>query len=451
MTTSQKNISRFFLILLLIIWLFAIFFTFGYTYRNISLFWTDASFAFERQVDFRCYYGITLMLRHSNPRLYDENQNFFYQVLTGLRSGSAVKITYPPSFYYLFLPFTLLDLNFAARVWLWVQTALIPLCAYLMVLILAPVSMKFWQKLCCFAAASLSILSFCPTLDDIVSGQINLFLLVLLLISFILIQKKLDIPAGLLLGFIFCLKFISIFIISYYAIKRRWVVVFSALAIILAVNLRIISLFGFQIFTDYLSTLPHSLSFYWTWINQSIPAKILQLTEIWGINYHGLMDHIRVGFSIFSFIVLALVFVIIIKTKETVGSQKESEDNHFLDFALITVTTIVVSPLTWTFHYVWLVMPLGILVKKVFQGYQFSSNKIIQRLILTILLMVYLYMSTLAGMSSEHFHDLSMKLIYYGLPLISSIILWILMLFIKLKSSKFQNQEKPAFSEKITQ
>lgn len=406
----------FFIFLLVVITYFILF----HSYRNVCKFLIDPGYSQAHCVDFRCYYAIASMMKNGNPHIYDSGDNITYLKQAGIDKNPAGKITYPPSFYFMMIPLTHIPLPVVVYFWTLSKYLLILLIAVIlscMVLKDKPGKAKIAIALILFVAL---IYVFSPTLDDIFYGQVNIHILFLLSLSLLFIEKKMDIAAGIILGLIFCLKFTSVLVILFFLVCRRWKVSLASLGTILAVNLPVLILYKPDIYLDYILKIPENLDFNMSHPNLSFQSKLVYFFEKTGVATMTASKIIIPISILFSIIIVVITFYFLCKKRE--------EKNYFFEYSLLITATVLVTPITWSYHYVLLFIPFAYLTRYIL----FECNAGKFKTTLSILIPVlYLFISITCGMSGDiEYYNLKMMLLRSGLHLIALMIIWIMILVV---------------------
>jgi len=125
---------------------------------------------------------------------------------------------YPPSARPILMIFAVLPLRIAAVVWWVIAVGLHGLCIYLLAAHLLPVKYADWSKL--FVLCTLAILPWLSA--DLAGGNISPLILASFVLSYFLYRKKYLWLSGLTLGVGIAVKFLPVFLISFYAVKRQW-------------------------------------------------------------------------------------------------------------------------------------------------------------------------------------------------------------------------------------
>ncbi|MCD4784279.1 MAG: DUF2029 domain-containing protein [Candidatus Eremiobacteraeota bacterium] len=391
-----------------------------YSYKNVGRFLTAPEYSQAYCVDFRCYYAIASMMKNGNPHIYDSAENITYLKQAEIDKNPAGKITYPPSFYFMMIPLTYIPLPVVVYFWTLSRYLLILLIA----IMLSYLVLKDNPDKAKIAIASILFVAliyiFSPTLDDIFYGQVNIHILFLLSLSLLFLEKKMDVAAGIVLGLIFCLKFTSILVILFFLVCRRWKVSLASLGAILAVNLPILILYKPGIYLDYIRKIPENLGLNMGHLNLSFQSKLAYFFEKTGISTM-MASKIIISLSIlFSIIIVIISFYFLYKNKE--------KKNYFLEYSLLITATILVSPITWSYHYVLLFIPFAYLARYIL--FECNTGKL--KTTLSILLpALYLFISVTCGMSGDiGYHSLKMILLRSGLHLIALMIIWIMILVV---------------------
>jgi len=267
--------------------------------------------------------------------------------------------TYPPFFVIFMRPFLLFSHARARILWLFLNNGL-----YALAIILCIAALR--ERISFFEAAAMAFaaLNFNPVFRNLFMGQINVVTFFLLALALYAFKHKADYPAGALLGLAAMIKVLPGLFIVYFLFKRRWKVVMGAA--LAAVFLLIISL-------ALLGIEPHK-----AYIFQRIPAMVSKplsyednhslaafFYRLFGYRFKGeAFFHngtlARIFSSSIALLFLAMSFLI---TGRAIGNDHLRWN---LDLALFALTVNIISPLTWEFHMVWLMLPVITLIHYLF-------------------------------------------------------------------------------------
>jgi len=417
---SKKNIP---ILVVIIIFLFitSIYIVLGFFYSFILKICEDPGTAARFGVDFKCYYAVSKMLTDGNPEIYDNSISFSYLDDVGLTMIPPGRVTYPPCFYFMMTPVTYLSLEKSANMWAILKYPLIIVISVLLSLLIFEKEKRIWLKVIATVVIALAIYAFSPTLDDIICGQVNLHLLLLLVSVIFFYRKDWQILTGILLGLIFCIKLISILIIVYFLINKKWKVVIASIGTFFVISLPVIFLCGTRIYRDYISTLPDSIRLNLNYLNMSMLAKILYYLDYFKINFPNRFVYIKFVYYLFVLTVLIITFYFLVKYKK--------KNDIFLDFSILITTTILISPIIWAYHHIWLFIPMGYIAYRIIYGEESVGLKMWETV---ILLITYFPLAIFDGMSGSYKYAwIGLMFIKPGVPLLLVFILWLFLLIFK--------------------
>lgn len=418
---KPEKIIPILVVILFFLFITSVYLILGFLYPHHLKICGNPEFIVKSGIDFKCYYAISRMLMDGNPGIYDYFTSFPYLESVGLSRIPPGRITYPPCFYFMMTPVTYLTLERAAYIWAILKYPVIIVISVFLSLLILEKDKRLWLKILVVIITAISIYAFSPTLDDIISGQVNLHLLLLLVMVIFLLKKDYQIIAGVILGVVFCIKLISILIIIYFLINKKWKVVMGAVGAILFLNLPVLFLWGPGIYRDYIITLSDSIRFNFNYLNMSLLAKILYYLDSFKINFTNRLIYVKFIFYLFVFAIIITTFYILIKYKKN--------NDLFLDFSILITATILISPITWTYHHVWLFIPMGYLAYRITFGEESTGLKIWETV---ILLLTYVPLAIFDGMAGEYkYAEIGLMFIKPGVPLLLVFILWVFILKLK--------------------
>ncbi len=324
--------------LLLCVFIFNAWFAIQESYWATNLFLSTNEIGSRFAGDFRHY----LNLSHkfvSGENIYEKSNAF---------------ATYPPTMYMYFTPFVNMGRDNAYGLWSLMKILSLLLTGWFLASILFP-ALQTHRKIILTIFIGLIIYIFAPMQDDLNSGQINIFILFLLSMSiYFAVRQKFE-WCGIALGLIFSFKLFSLFIIIYFAMKRNWKVVISAIITIMTINIPIIYYYGFGVYVDYLQYFSWAKVKWTTNQNFSIYAQSLLLFNKWGIQPFEKAEHLSqtIHYLFAGFVSFAGYNVLFAKNQKT---------DYFRDISYIIVITLFVTPYHWSLHHLWLIVPYAYLL-----------------------------------------------------------------------------------------
>lgn len=306
--------------------------------------------------DFRAYYSAALAIRERlNP--YDVG------VLKSL-SPPDVDVPpyiYPPVLAILLVPSTLLDFSAAKILWLLLNQLLLLLAITL--IFRASNREWLWVELGVVGGLTLNL---DPLRQNYELGQVNVVTLFLLAAAFYLFRRNKEGWAGAILGFATALKVSPALFILYFLWKKRWRLVASALAWLFVLAGFSLLVIGRESSLTYIrDTLPPILSGT-VWgvaspANQGFQGLFSRLfTENPWTQSIVVNEHLA-ALATLSCSVILLVATAIVCRGSDIVKDKERFD---LEYSMVTLVSLAVASVSWDHHFVWLLLPLIVLVKQ---------------------------------------------------------------------------------------
>lgn len=401
-----KSPRTLFLALFLAAWIFAIIYVPLVSYRLVLKRWSGKSTPrgiFD--LDFKCYMLPGLMLRDGNLNIYSYDQENHYFSRVDISCGLPGSISYPPPFYVMMIPLGRLPLFAAADVWLLLKYAALLWAALLMTYMLIGERAPPGRKLLLALFLVATLYAFSPTQDDIYTGQVNVHLLFLLCLSLYLIDRKLPVLGGMVLGLIFWIKLIAAFIIIYYAMKKQWKVVIPAAAVIVLVALAVSAAYSPRLFTDYFSVIRSNLEMGKYMGNMSIQLRLMLLLNDLGL--------IRILYLLISLPIIGAVFYRLAKANPA--------GNHGYAYSLLLAATLVTAPVVWTYHQVWFFIPLCLIGKDLLsRQFKDRGEWLAGALFITIYLTMAVFHSVYGDISYWY------EIFQWGIPFANQLLLGIM-------------------------
>lgn len=286
-----------------------------------------------RQVDFEVYrMGGAHIL---GPHLYDD-----------YLAGFNLHFTYPPFAALLFWPFAQISVRVGQVVWLVIN--LVALVALTAVSIRAV--RPDWPRRRIWGVALIAlfpVLRFSPDILTLDYGQVNFVvaLLVLVDLTSVLRLGSRTLPRGVLLGIAAAVKLTPLIFIPFLVLTRQFRAAATALGSFL-----VCSAVAFAVS-------PHSSTFYWS---RKIFERAASLIYISDQNLHSALQRM-IGAPPAPMLVdgLSLLFIV---AGLAVATWAYRSSSPILGILLCATTGLIVSPVSWAHHYVWIVPVLAWLV-----------------------------------------------------------------------------------------
>jgi hypothetical protein len=309
--------------------------------------------------DFPNYYIASKMLsdRQDLSCLYDNNC-FNEKIKSCGIDAKGQFALYPPSNALVMLPLASFDPLIAKRIWLLINIVLVFVCAYLIKIIL---NHDFIFSL------NILLLSGFSLANDLFLGQIYLFLLVLLLTGYIFFQRNNSFLHGLTWGSVFALKYAPVIFLPSLILKRRWNMVLSVCLALLMINLFCILFFGTDLYLSFITNhlAPHLQGNLYEGNPFSIQYQswdaLLNNLFIYDLQYnlHPLFN------SAITFIVCKSLIWLLILGILSYFYKKSFHTKHFfqITFSLSMISLLLLEPGSATYHNLFLILPLIIILK----------------------------------------------------------------------------------------
>lgn len=175
-------------------------------------------------------------------------------------------------------------------------------------------------------------------------------------------KKEKPIFAGIFIGIAILIKLIPALIVIMWCLNRRWRATLSATIVVLVGFILMIWLIGFDdILYFFFTRVPENARYFIDYYgNTSISGAAEKLFGSNGGWSKSLAEipMLSKGISVFGSVAIVLATMIIIKHKSS-KTVKDIDDYHM---ALVIVTILLVSPLTWPHYYLVLLFPLTLLL-----------------------------------------------------------------------------------------
>jgi alpha-1,2-mannosyltransferase len=273
---------------------------------------------------------------------------------------------HPPSAATLFLPVGLLPYHLAAAGWLAVSLGLLLLTLRTIARTLGwPVS--GWHTMLLMAAALL----WPPIVLDLGTGNLTIALLACVVASWAALRQGREGAAGLWLGVGAALKLLPAYLVVYLLLRRRWRAAGVATAVFAALAVVPVLACGPSVWVDYFSrAVPQVVAVY-----QDLNPNL----SLYGMFYRHTVGHPflapLVAMSMHPWIEVVALGVILTGFSLVDRSRRALRpEAHDLEWSLLVVAILLLSPLTWHLSFVLLVLPLAVFVRGVAEHRSFAGR-----------------------------------------------------------------------------
>jgi hypothetical protein len=307
------------------------------------------------------------------PVYWDYGQSI--EAHLGVRVATCIRYNaHPPASVLLALPFGLLDYSSAYVAW--TVVSLVCLAASTWMIVREPDAGFTTTAAICF----LPWLVFGNALShQLVQGQLNLVLLVLITGAWVAGRRGYSGTSGLCLGLAAAIKLFPGFLVLYYVATREWRGVLAAVAGFAAANLAALGVLGVDTFVDYGQTvMPEVGRFRDAWTNASVVG-------FWAKLFDGNLGAVipvwraprlaRTLAAVSGVVATAFAFRAVWKSRETAERD--------VAFAQCIVTMLLVSPITWDHYFVLLWLPIGI-AWRAFRGQWMAQSAVLMCTVLLV-------------------------------------------------------------------
>ena len=260
---------------------------------------------------------------------------------------------YPPAFAVTLIPLTWVSNDLAVRIWLFVIQAAV--LASLLIIYRVIGSPRRAEMLAVVAVLT----TFFPLANTVFAGTMNSFLLLLLTGAWACWLRRRDVMTGTLVGVAAIFKLFPLALLPYLVWRRHWKLV-AALSLTglggLAVGLVVTSLdHNIYYFRD---MLPHLAAGTGYRENQSLAGFTARICQPSTADAGGSAGWC--GRLLDWPLILLLLAIVLRATSRAARSG--------LEFALAVSALPLISSVTWSFHLVILILPIGLLIRLAFTG-----------------------------------------------------------------------------------
>jgi alpha-1,2-mannosyltransferase len=267
---------------------------------------------------------------------------------TEVGAGGFVNV---PIIGWLFVPLVPLGEEAAGWVFLAIGAG-VTICAYWMLTRLAR------PELDAAPALLLLFLFNGPLINSLREGNTTHFILLLLVVSFGLLQRRSDFAAGLLLGVCAVIKLPLLLYGVYFLLRRRWRVVAGGASAIIAVLLLSVATFGI---TNNVGWFDCCIE---PFLGGIIPAFNVQSIDgfamrlLTGTSQLANWDPLDppAAYRVIRLCIFAAILAAAVLVARRAGGH-ENSGREVLEFSLVLTLALVLSPISWSHYYLWLLLP----------------------------------------------------------------------------------------------
>ena len=309
-----------------------------------------------RYGDFTSYYVAAATLREGSGALYHpatpdmilaraETPGPWTETAARWGVRDANYYLYPPFFAMAMMPLTMLPYEAAHLLWYLANLAALGACVWLFVM-----SDADWPRprlgvnLMDLTLALVAIALSWPSLFTFGAGQANFVVLLLLLGALTALRAKRDVAGGLMVAGAAAIKMTPALLLVYLAWRRRWVALGAAAAGLCALVVAGAAAAGWSSYEVYATQMVPLLSRGCAhWINESFAGFFTRLID---------------GADIFSWAIASLspaargmtMAAGLLVAGASLAMAGRREASLDLEFCLLVVATLFISPLSWTHH-----------------------------------------------------------------------------------------------------
>ena len=258
----------------------------------------------------------------------------------------AMRANYPPPFVLAIEPMSLLPR--IPAFWLWHG---INICLLLIAVWLLVADLDNSRKRLNFACAALL---YGPVSDALFWGQVEPFILLMLVIALRNSVARRDISSGFAVGLAALCKIYPVVMLGYFVLSRRWTAVASTGLTILGGILVSMLAFNGGVNADFIHQLSRTAGEkFWPYtLNASLSAVVAK--SLWLLadhNFSPVLNVLRI-----TLIVLAASVVLAMTIRGTLTAKRRDEDS--IGFGLWVAATVLFTPIVWPHHLTVLLIPL---------------------------------------------------------------------------------------------
>ena len=266
-----------------------------------------------------------------------------------------VRNAHPPTSVLLALPLARLDYSDAFLVWSLLSLTALAVSLWLVVRQLR-IPFRVWSLL-----PTVALLLVCnPFRQQMIQGQLNLFLLLLIVGIWVADRTGRPLWAGTLLGAVTAIKLFPGLLFVYFLFRRQWAVLAAGIVSVVLLTLLTAAVFGPSVYDSYVrEAMPEVAEYYDKWPNISLTGFWLKLfdgrtgrvTRVLPLWYNPLLAR--------TLIVVSGAVVLFYLARAIRRAQTRLDCDQA--FGLTLIAMLLLSPITWDHYAVLLLLPLALL------------------------------------------------------------------------------------------
>lgn len=295
--------------------------------------------------DYFYYYATVHALQDKLANIYApvEMQEYSRQ-LSGERQWSVSDNHLPP-FYILYLPLSARSFSQGYYIHLWANLNIIWLAVLALSLSLLPSRRQAYLFLLLFMGATVTL---GPAVDNIYLGQIGFAFAGLLALIFIFDRINYGAPAGICLALAILCKMYPALLLVYFALKHRWQTLKWTAYTLLAMGLAAGLQWGFSRYWDYWQYLSRTMNYDSTVGNQALIGVIANTCPYLS----------PAELKIVHFCLMALALSGLSWLSWNLPRRSAHASSGLLEFSVWVTAATIVSPISWSHHHIFLILPL---------------------------------------------------------------------------------------------
>lgn len=260
---------------------------------------------------------------------------------------------HPPTSVLLALPLVTLEYQQATLAWNVVSLLALALS---LIIVIRTLGIQFspWSTL-----PIVGLLLVCdPLLQQVIQGQLNLILLLLITIVWAADRSGRYRLAGITLGFATAVKLFPGFLFVYFLLRRKWQPLFVGALAFLVITLATLAIVGVDTYHMYIAKiLPQAATWKAAWNNASLPGLWHKLFD--PVSRNGELTALMESPAAAKVFTLASWLIVLACLAPVVWRARTLRQRD-LSFAATVTAMLLVSPVTWEHYFLLLLVPLAV-------------------------------------------------------------------------------------------
>ncbi len=295
----------------------------------------------------QAYYPAGQAIVQDVSRLYDR--------LPGCETSAICGFVNLPVVAFLFAPFSLLNLERAQMAFALLSLVCIGVSLYYLVALTASTGWKRWAIATLFVANG-------PLLYSVREGNLTHVVLLLIVLTFVCVERNAEFWAGAFVACAIVIKLPLGLLGVYFVLQGRWRVVSGLVLTLLAFIGTSLVWAGWETHLTWYreSILPFASKSLAAFNVQSVDGFLLRLragSPLYDWTPIPVDGDLRPSRAVLVGVLLAISGIVLRRS-----AAGDSKDNYYLDLCVVLCLALIISPISWTHYYLYLLVPFSLYI-----------------------------------------------------------------------------------------